>query len=390
MTTPKTFVTLQSLVKKNMLGSWTPSGISPQTVKAVNSVIPLLSPQNSYVVSFGSIHSPETSSLTPSSDQGQQFKLLETKGGSVWVPNSVTSMPKSASSDSAKPLSSETTSKGLTLKALDEVIKDIYQAGIVKTINTPTLFSPKPDKPWLVSVLNNEYKAVELGTPPEDLNIQVVEVYAKTSEQAVDAYKAWKEEEVPDITVNAKLLTWGCPACSKGGSFEQMVEMDWIVCHHCETYFAYPWLLKWDGHPAPQMKGTKPSVIFDDISVDENWDPIVDSSLGEKLLRLKEKVIQFREAVVNPDRVTTDEQVEQLLHELFEVSYTLPVGNELDDEPDDIDLAPDEYDSVEEYAKALCEAMKEGLITYTQADDLLKAFGGPDPFEQIVADFNDT
>lgn len=322
-----------------MLGSWTPSGELPLIVMDESSVI-LSHIQPSWSDdSFVSTLSSETQSLIRSWAQGLQFKLLETKSGSVSVPSLQTSTSPSAKSDSDKPPSSDPYSH-LSLKALDKVLKEYVTSQAAQEFY---------QEPVLIKFLKHQ--------------------------------EGGKASTMPSLNLTSKLNTWGCPACGAFGTFYLVPEYDQYGCEKCKTKFSGIFIEKWDGKPMPQMVGTVPAGVFEDD--EDDWDPIVDSSLGAKLLKLKEKVILFREAVVNPDRVTTDEEVERLLKEVFEVSYTLPVGNELDDANEEIDLAPDSYDSQGEYLEQLIHAEKEGIITHQQGIDLFKAFGGDDPFESL-------
>lgn len=148
-----------------------------------------------------------------------------------------------------------------------------------------------------------------------------------------------------NVTVNAKLSIYGCPACKALGSFNQAPNKDMIHCLDCDTWFSMKWLMAWDGTFSPEMQGTHGPDPFE--SGPSSWEPYPVPANGDSLymglLLLQEKVVRFREAVLNPDRVTTDEQIEGLLREMFDVSYTLPLSNDLDDEItplDDVDPLP--------------------------------------------------
>lgn len=199
-----------------------------------------------------------------------------------------------------------------------------------------------------------------------------------------------KEGPVPDSVTISKLKTWGCPACSVYGSFQENFSKDIVECLGCHTAFTSHWLITWDGTPWEGKKGVlvgahwmaAPNSDEDDFYDEE-------SPRAPGLETLYEKVILFREAVINPDRVISDEDIETLMREMFDASYSvydplveakLELGK---DTFEDVDLAPDTYHSATEYACALQGAVEAEKITQAEADDLFKAFGGPDPFNEF-------
>jgi hypothetical protein len=227
-----------------------------------------------------------------------------------------------------------------------------------------------------------------------------VTVYAHNKEVAFEAAKAFQKGEdlPPNMTVNAKLLTWGCPACGSKGTFIMIPIQDAFECQACVTRFSHQWALKWNGQTDQNLKGLSHVGYNPPPSNHPAWWGLDDEDQQEELTYrqkmegLFEKVVAFREAVVNPDRVLEDEQIETLMREMFDLSYTIFVpGVETklglnEDNVEDVDLSPDTYESATAYAAALMAAVAEDVITQQQADDLFKAFGGPDPFPDDPGD----
>lgn len=196
-----------------------------------------------------------------------------------------------------------------------------------------------------------------------------------------------KEAPVPSMSTSSKLNTWGCPACGVKGQFYDVLDKDLVGCDACKTEFTWKWLAHWDGQTHPELKGKKPLPQTGHPSTWDNpWTP-KNEDPDDQLYDLLEKVVAFREAVLNPDRVMTDEDIEHLMTQMFDTTYQISLpGNieaqtgTLDVIEDEADLAPDIHDSKEAYHNQLLSAYNSGIITLDQAHDLLKAFGGDDPF----------
>lgn len=127
-----------------------------------------------------------------------------------------------------------------------------------------------------------------------------------------------------------KLEKYGCPACKSYVPFTQNISWDGYTCSNCETFFGGLWLQKWTGDPHPELMGMQaPPPLYEEPT--EPAYPYMNESYL-KLLSLHEKVVKFREAVLNRDSVVTDEDIERLLQEMFDVSYSIsnPTGLEAD------------------------------------------------------------
>ena len=135
-----------------------------------------------------------------------------------------------------------------------------------------------------------------------------------------------------------KVLKYGCPLCQNKSGLHNTPNYDVYECISCGAGFTFQWLLTWDGeslqgitsptkYPDPELEALlppEPNVINQ-----TQTDP---RGYYEWLL---EKVVQFREATLNPDRVMTDEEVEQLLADVFAASYQIPLNPEIDPNPVD-------------------------------------------------------
>jgi len=254
-------------------------------------------------------------------------------------------MSPSVKSDSVKPPSSE----GLTLSKLNNILQEIYQPALEKELNTPL--------PWVWKSYSGK----------ED------------------------DPAVPSMSINSKLQTLGCPACGGKSCFYAVLDKDLYGCNKCNAEFSEQWLAHWNGDAYTRLVGktvgvshpSKYNPFEEDLTEQEDR-----FGQKQKMVQLYEKVVAFREAVINPDRVLEDDQIETLMREMFDVSYSIYVPqvdntlfeSDTYDESGMPDLAPDSYSSATEYALALMNAVAEKVLTHEQAEDLFKAFGGPDPF----------